>query len=563
MVETAEVGPTTYSFSSKRFMTSDWSNNETFVHQSLADLDCPLRIRWDAQGRWERLRDSSAMPGAGEAWAPAILPSQLGSPVFRADHGVRFAMVSGSMANGIASVEIVSAMARAGMMGYFGAAGCSMERVEQAIDRLGREIPEHPWGVNLIHSPNETAREEEMVELLLKRKVRRIEASAFLELTPAIVHYRAAGLAKGPQGETIARHRVMAKVSRGEVAARFLAPAPEPMLRKLLAEGKITAEQADLASRIPLADDLTAEADSGGHTDNRPLVGLFPSLLALRDRMQSHLAPLRRTRVGAAGGIATPHSVSAALAMGASYFVTGTVNQGCVESGSSDIVRKMLAQADPADVIMAPAADMFEMGIKLQVLKRGTLFAPRAQKLFEIYRLYPDMESIPTAEREQIESKIFRAPLSSIWEHTEAFFRQRDPAQLDRAARDPRHKMALVFRWYLGLASRWANAGQADRQADFQIWCGPAMGAFNAWAKGSHLEEPARRLVGEVNLQLLAGAAVLERWRMLVNQGAPLSMPAVAPFSLETLRQFALAGLSGETQSTSGTPSTSFAGRSS
>ena len=48
--------------------------------------------------------------------------------------------------------------------------------------------------------------------------------------------------------------------------------------------------------------------------------------------------------------------------------------------------------------------------------------------------------------------------------------------------------MALVFRWYLGQSSRWANAGEPTRKLDYQVWCGPAMGAFNEWAKGSFLE---------------------------------------------------------------------------
>ena len=33
-----------------------------------------------------------------------------------------------------------------------------------------------------------------------------------------------------------------------------------------------------------MAEDLTAEADSGGHTDNRPAITLLPTMLALRDR---------------------------------------------------------------------------------------------------------------------------------------------------------------------------------------------------------------------------------------------------------------------------------------
>src|SRR5438552_1506171 len=55
--------------------------------------------------------------------------------------------------------------------------------------------------------------------------------------------------------------------------------------------------------------------------------------------------------------------------------------------------------------------------------------------------------------------------------------------------------MALTFRWYLGLSSRWANAGEPTRQVDYQVWCGPAMGAFNEWAKGSFLERPEKRRV--------------------------------------------------------------------
>src|SRR5205807_10045538 len=120
-----------------------------------------------------------------------------------------------------------------------------------------------------------------------------------------------------------------------------------------------------------------------------------PTLLALRNRLQQEFGYPRPLRVGAAGGIATPEATAAAFGLGAAYVVTGTINQACVESGSSDLVRKMLAEAGQADVIMAPAADMFEMGVKVQVLKRGTLFAMRAAKLFELYRTLSGLEAIP------------------------------------------------------------------------------------------------------------------------------------------------------------------------
>ena len=79
--------------------------------------------------------------------------------------------------------------------------------------------------------------------------------------------------------------------------------------------------------------------------------------------------------------------------------------------------------------------------------------------------------------------------------------------------------MALIFRWYLGLSSRWSNTGEIGREMDYQIWCGPSMGAFNDWVRGSYLESPSRRRVADVNLQLLSGAAYLFRLRQLEAQG--------------------------------------------
>jgi len=452
-----------------------------------------------------------------KAFLPSLPPERLGDGHFLRVHGVKYPYMTGAMANGIASVELVEAMGNAGMLGSFGAAGLSIERVSAAIDRLQSSLKNKPFAINLIHSPNEPAHEAALAELLLAKGVRCVEASAYLDLTPAIVRYRLAGLSRGKIG-----NRVIAKVSRSEVATRFLSPAPERIVQQLLSAKLITAEQAELGAGVPMCDDLTAEADSGGHTDNRPAITLLPSLLALRDRLQAQFKFDEPVRVGLGGGIGTPASVAGAFALGAAYVVTGSINQACVESGSSDVVRKMLAEAGQADVIMAPAADMFEMGVKLQVLKRGTMFAMRGQKLFELYRGYSSWEAIPAAERVQIEKNLLKASFEDIWNETRDFFARRDPTMLAKAEAEPKQKMALVFRWYLGLSSRWANAGEPTRQLDYQIWCGPAMGAFNEWAKGSHLEAPANRRAVNVAYNLLFGACLHLRRESLRQQGVEL-----------------------------------------
>ena len=461
---------------------------------------------------------ASANTHAIRAFVPALRPEQLGDAAFRAAHGVRYAYVAGEMANGIASVEIVEAMGHAGMLGFFGAAGLSPAQVEAAIVRIQANLGSRPYGFNLIHSPSEPALEAEIVELYLKHRVRLVCASAYLDLTLPVVRYRTAGIHRGPAGEVIAPNQLIAKVSRVEVARKFLSPPPERFLKLLVADGSLTAEQALLAAQIPLAEDLTAEADSGGHTDNRPAITLIPTMLALRDEIQAQYRYTRAPRIGAAGGIATPASAAAAFAMGAAYVLTGSINQSCVEAGISPMVKEMLAQSGQADVVMAPAADMFEMGVKVQVLKHGTMFAMRGRKLYEIYREYASLEAIPAPVRQSLERDFFRTTLEDAWTKTRAYFEQRDRAQIEKAERDPKHKMALVFRSYLGQTSRWAIVGDESRKIDYQIWCGPAMGAFNEWVKGSFLEPAIARSVVPVALNIMYGAAVLARVSAMRSQ---------------------------------------------
>ena len=132
------------------------------------------------------------------------------------------------------------------------------------------------------------------------------------------------------------------------------------------------------------------------------------------------------------------------------------------------------------------------------------MFPMRAQKLYEFYRSCDAIDTIPTAERERLEQQVFRQPLEAVWEETVRFFNERDPEVIARAQNHPKRKMALIFRWYLGLSSRWSNHGEDGREADYQIWCGPAMGAFNDWVRGSYLEAPENRRVVEVAWHLAA-----------------------------------------------------------
>ncbi len=462
-------------------------------------------------------------PGAWPVTAvlPPMYPEWLGDRSFTEAHGTRFAYVTGAMANGIATTHLVAEMARNGCLGFFGAAGLSLDRIDAAISELITTLGQDgaPWGCNLIHSPNEPALEAAAADLYIARGVRKISAAAYMSLTPAVVRYAYSGIHLDASGVVHRPNMVFATVSRPEVARRFMNPAPTAMLDSLVATGLLTAEEASLGASLPVAEDITIESDSGGHTDNRPLLPLFAAIQAVRDEVAAAHGYSRPLRLGAAGGIGTPQAVAAAFALGASYVQTGSVNQGCVESGLAADGKLMLAQADIADIAMAPAADMFELGVELQVLKRGTMFAPRAKKLYELYRTYPTLESIPLDETRELEKNVLGMTVDECWATTAAFWMDRDPDQVAKAEADPRHKMALTFRSYLGLSSRWSIDGHEARRMDYQIWCGPAMGAFNAWTAGTFLATPENRTVAQVAKNLMEGAAVLTRAHQLRTYG--------------------------------------------
>ena len=500
---------------------------------ALHDSMIPLWVTRSGDGGTGWFRDG-APHGGPQAQAllghiPAIDPRSLGADSFRRAHGVDYAYVAGAMAGGIGSVEIVAAMSKANMLGFFGAGGLPLEVVEREVVRIKAELGDRPAGANLLHNPVEPDVEDRTVDLYLQHGIATVSASAYMTLTAPIVRYRLTGISTTPDGNIHCPNKVFAKVSRPEVAEHFLRPAPEGLLNELVSQGAISAEQAKLAEQIPVAEDITAEADSGGHTDRRPFSVLVPMLVHLRDRISEELgyAGLDCTpRVGAAGGIGTPQSISAALRLGADYVLTGSVNQASLEAGTSELVKEMLGQAGLADCAEGPAPDMFEIGAKVQVLSRGSMYAQRAGRLYDLYRGYSRIEDIPEKDRKKIEKQIFRRSLEDVWTETVSYWKGRDPEQLARAERDPHHKMALIFRWYLGLTSRWARIGEADRQRDFQIWCGPSMGGFNDWVRGTSLEAVENRGVVTIAHALLNGAAALERVHYARTLGIPVDARA-------------------------------------
>lgn len=456
----------------------------------------------------------------GKTIGKPCLSTRLGSQAFRKDYGVKYAYVAGAMYRGIASRQLVVKLAKAGMLGFLGTGGMSLTEMEQNIIEIQKELTNgEAYGVNFLHNLNDPAFEMKAAELFLRYGVTNIEASAYMQMMPALVYYRLKGLEKGADGAVICKHKIIAKVSRPEVAEVFMRPAPEKIVKRLLEDGLISAEQAALSKLVPMSYDICVEADSGGHTDRGIAMVLLPSIQRLRADITAEYVYGQTIRVGLAGGIGTPQAATCAYVMGADFILTGSINQCTVEAGTSDAVKDLLQDINVQDTDYAPAGDMFEIGAKVQVLRKGVLFAARANKLYALYNQYNGLDEIPEKTLIQLEKTYFSKTIAEIWDEVRAYCRTIGAeAEIIKAEQNSKNKMALVFRWYFGYTNRLAFEGNIENKTNFQIHTGSALGAFNQWVKGTQQESWKKRHVDEIGISIMVGAAkLLEDAALMVN----------------------------------------------
>lgn len=433
---------------------------------------------------------------------------KLGSPLFRERYGVRYAYVAGSMGQGVSSAEFVIRMGKAGLLSYLGTAGLSLNDIGRAVDKIQAALGKDGiYGLNLAGTDDRT-RQEGLVDLILQKGVRFIETSGFLQVTPALVRLRLHGASR-KDGKPETACRILAKVSRPEPAELMMGSAPARLLEELVETGRLSRAEADLAEELPLADEVCAVADSAWMTDQRSAFALLPAVRKLRDEKASHFAhPLL---VGAAGGIGTPDAAAAAFLLGADFILTGSINQATVEAATSDAVKDMLVDMNVQDTAYAPASDWFEMGGRVQVLKRGVFFPVRAEKLHALYQRFDSLNDIDAKTKAQVEDKYFRKSFDDVWQTLRG---RLSDEERRRAEENPKHKMALVFKWYLAFGEEAARSGNQDRRVDYQIYCGPALGAFNQWVKGSELADWRGRHVDTIADKMMAETVSLLKTRI-------------------------------------------------
>jgi trans-AT polyketide synthase/acyltransferase/oxidoreductase domain-containing protein len=439
-----------------------------------------------------------------------VSPETLGNESFKKDYGIKYAYIAGSMYRGISSEELVVRLGKSNLFGFFGTGGLRLDEIEKNIINIQSELVNgQSFGVNLLAKMNAPQKEEAEVDLFLKHKVKFIEASAFIQITPALVRYRLKGLAKSKDGSVYSKNKIMAKISRPEIANIFLQPAPESIVKNLYKEGKISDQEFEMSKQMPMCDDICAEADSGGHTDQASPYTLLPSIIRLRDEFMQKYGYPTKIRVGAAGGLGTAEAAAAAFILGADYILTGSINQCSVEAGISDDVKDMLQNMNIQNTAIAPSGYLFEMGSKVQVLNRGTFFPVRANKLYELYQRYDGLDQIPETTRKKIQEKYFGRTFEEIFEELKEYYLDKNSGQIEKAERNPKHKMALVFKWYFRETTQLSLKGDKNNRVNYQVHCGPSLGAFNQSVKGTKFEDWRNRHVDHLAEKVMTDTADL------------------------------------------------------
>lgn len=419
------------------------------------------------------------------------------SVTFKQRYKLTAPLMAGGMYKGVSSVELVSAMAKAGFLASLGAGGMKLESIEVALKELSKVDSKTPVCINVLANHNNPYAEIALVQLLLTYGFTVIEAAAFIDVTPALVLFKIKGLKK-EKDKVVSTNRIIVKLSHEKVAENFLTPISDKILLELLNKDLISISEFEIAKGLIIADDITVEADSAGHTDRGIASVLLPAIKHVRDRKVKEHAIEAPVHVGLAGGIGTPESVLSALVLGADYVVTGSINQVTIESGQSREVKEALQCITTADTTYAPAGDMFEMGAIVQVLKKGSLFPMRAQKLLDLYKRYSSIDDIDFSLKKQL-TKMFGRSLEEVYEECKA---HHSLQRIEKAEQNPKYKMLLIFKWYYAYATRQAMSGGSDT-VNYQVHCGSSLGAFNSWTKGGPFEHYSKRGVVEINQHLL------------------------------------------------------------
>jgi trans-AT polyketide synthase/acyltransferase/oxidoreductase domain-containing protein len=420
----------------------------------------------------------------------------LGKEELKSKYNLKYPYLVGGMHMGISSVDMVVKIAMFGGMCFYGTAGNDIDVVSRAIDEIKRKLgSRRNYGINITYNYTFPEREKYLLELAVEKDVPVIELSSYLSITEELIKYKADSLNTD--------RKIIAKVSRIDLAEAFMSPAPDNILSVLYEKGLITEEQKEKLCTLPIADDICIVGDCAGSTDCKSVLALYPAVKMKKDELRAKGILANDICIGVAGGIGSGAAAAAAFKMGADFILTGSINQCCVEADTSEAVKDILEKISIDDLNYVKDGNMLDVGGLVQVIKRGGFFYARANNLARLYMSYKSINDIPRSVIEKLEKDYFRKPIELVYrEISEGVSYE----LVEKSEKNPKYKMGLVFNKYYEDALRYAKGGKVENRLDYQIYCGPALGTYNALVKNTDKEQWRNRHVDEMAIDILSKA---------------------------------------------------------
>jgi trans-AT polyketide synthase/acyltransferase/oxidoreductase domain-containing protein len=329
--------------------------------------------------------------------------------------------------------------------------------------------------------------------------------------TKALLSFRFAGIGDGIE------RKILVRISHEHAATQFLQPVSAEILDNLVIQGILSESDKELAKTKSVATDLMVETESFS-SPGKNFSHLFFALRSLRVRFLQPGEDL--AGLGLCGGIATPESLSSALAVGADFVITTDINRLSIEAEQAEKVREYLLAARPDDFTMVSMPEYFGTAARVPIFKFGSVFAIRATRMDQIYRRVSESGYLSSDDREfllkQWPDQKLKDELSRIATNGDEILPETNQSSKLKEI------ISASFLRFLQDSLELLKAVVPGREKEYQIRCSADTGVFNEWRKGGNLGQAANITVTQIAHALLSGAALSRRILQLKEKGIPL-----------------------------------------
>ncbi|WP_408895211.1 ACP S-malonyltransferase [Paenibacillus taichungensis] len=428
--------------------------------------------------------------------------NKLGESSFQQVYDVKLSYMVSFLPKGITSAEMIIKLARSNILGFYGASGLPLDRIEQDLTYINKELGKlQPFGVGILGGAY-NSNDQEILKLLLKHKVANLEIQGYKNITPALVQFRAEGLVRDDHGIVSINHRIIAQAKSIEDAEIFLSPAPAYLLEDMVLKGLLSQEKAEWLMNIPMVDDLYVESTITETNRMLDSAVLLPAVIKMRD-LRTRSTSWPRTRIGSAMQIGSPETTGLSFFLGADFVVTRSINQATVEAGLSNMAKSMLDRARDKNSAIVPKVDCFESGEYTMVLHDNMYFAERADLLYRLFYNNDSWYEIDEEERNRIQELYLGQTFEQVQDNLSAILPK---SILKRAERNGKVAMAHIYYWYLEQAQDLAITGDMRHSGEYHICFDQAAAACNNWLSGTEMETWENRRVDKLAEKLMLEA---------------------------------------------------------